>query len=645
MHYYLIAPAKIIKADAYTFTYHSHQSLAIGAIVVVSAGKQSLVGIVVDETTKPEFATKEITTVLDLPQLPRPLLQTSQWMSNYYITHLALVLQTILPSGLTKKRRALTSSNSGAARNRTHFLLNKDQLAAVDTLSNTKSGTAILHGVTSSGKTAVYIEYAKKLIAAGKSVIVIVPEIALTTQLIAEFQQSFPGLITTHSQQTEAQRHHAWLQALNANQPNIAIGPRSALFMPFRNIGAIIIDEAHEPALKQDQTPRYSTLRTAAILAKYHRAIVIQGSATPLVSEYYLATKTNRPIINLPARANPNIIAPSINVVDMTSKIAFLHHRFLSDLLLRTVSQNLENNKQTLIYHNRRGTASTTLCQNCGWSALCPRCFTPLTLHADKHALICHICGRREHVPTTCPDCGSTDIIHKGIGTKLIENELSKLFPQATIARFDGDITNKNRLDQRYQELYDGRIDIIIGTQVVAKGLDLPHLAAVGIIQADAGLALPDFTTRERTFQLLAQVIGRVGRNNQPTSVVVQTYQPQNPTIVQGIRQDYASFYADELAERRRSGFPPFVYLLKLTCIYKTEATAIRNSQKFAAQLRSEYPDITIFGPIPAFYERLRDTYRWQIIVKSTNRAKLLDIICKLPSGHWQYDIDPANLL
>ena len=268
-----------------------------------------------------------------------------------------------------------------------------------------------------------------------------------------------------------------------------------------------------------------------------------------------------------------------------------------------------------------------------------------MTLHADQHALICHICGYRERVPTACPDCGSTDIVHKGIGTKLIESELQKLFPQAAIARFDGDITSKNSLNQRYQELYDGHIDIIIGTQVVAKGLDLPRLATVGIIQADAGLALPDFTTRERTFQLLAQVIGRVGRNDQPTSIIVQTYQPQNPTIVQGIRQDYASFYANELAERRRGIFPPFVYLLKLTCIYKTEATAIRNAQKFAAQLRSEYPDITIFGPAPAFYERVRDTYRWQIVVKSTNRAKLLAIASQLPRTHWQYDIDPANLL
>ena len=259
MHYYEVAPTKIVKADACVFTYSSQQPLAIGAVVIISIGQQLLTGIVVKKTTKPDFATKEITTILDLPPLPRPLLQTAQWMSNYYIAHLALVLQTILPSGLTKKRRTLSpNSTATTRRDRTHFVLNKDQSAAIDSLLNAKSGTVILHGITGSGKTAVYIEYAKRLIATGKSVIVIVPEIALTAQLIAEFQHSFPNLITTHSQQTEAQRHHAWLQALNAAQPNVVIGPRSALFMPFNNIGAIIIDEAHEQ--HSNKTKRRATL-------------------------------------------------------------------------------------------------------------------------------------------------------------------------------------------------------------------------------------------------------------------------------------------------------------------------------------------------------------------------------------------------
>ena len=329
----------------------------------------------------------------------------------------------------------------------------------------------------------------------------------------------------------------------------------------------------------------------------------------------------------------------------MTSKINFVQHRFLSDSLLARITVSLERKQQTLLFHNRRGSASTTLCTNCGWSAICPRCFVPFTLHIDKHILQCHICGNTAPIPTSCPDCHETDIVHKGIGTKLIESEIKKLFPHATVARFDGDTAATHTLEKRYQELYDGTVDIIIGTQVVAKGLDLPHLGTVGVIQADAGLALPDFMARERTFQLLSQVVGRVGRTNQQTNVVIQSYQPHDETIRTGAAQDYTAFYATELARRRKSHFPPFTYLLKLTCIYKTEKAAINNAQILAKKLRADYSNLYIFGPTPAFYERQRDTYRWQIVVKSPTRTTLLNIIAQLPPTHWQYDIDPMNLL
>ena len=276
---------------------------------------------------------------------------------------------------------------------------------------------------------------------------------------------------------------------------------------------------------------------------------------------------------------------------------------------------------------------------------MCPQCFIPFTLHADAHSLICHICGTKERVPTNCPICASTDIIHKGIGTKLIESELRRLFPKTTIARFDGDTEQKDTVEQRYQQLYDGDISIIIGTQVIAKGLDLPKLRTVGVIQADAGLALPDFTSSERTFQLLAQVVGRVGRSHHATEVIVQSYQPTAPAVQLGIAQNYASFYSQTVIDRQRGQFPPFTFLLKLTCIYKTEAAAIKNAKKLAATLRTSYPSVVLFGPTPAFYERQHDTYRWQIIVKSKKRATLLEIASTVPTQHWQVDIDPASLL
>ncbi|MEO5949454.1 MAG: primosomal protein N', partial [Candidatus Saccharimonas sp.] len=575
-----------------------------------------------------------------------PLVRTALWMSEYYATHLATVLQTLLPHGLTTKRRPLNVKPTDIiTRERTHFLLNSQQTEVLNSLDNIVNGTVLLHGVTGSGKTAVYIEYIRKVVASGRSAIVLVPEIALTSQLVAEFSTHFHDILITHSHQTEAERHRVWLAALCAEDPTVVIGPRSALFMPLANIGCIIIDEAHEPSYKQDQAPRYSALRVASILASYHHGVVIQGSATPLISEYYLASQHTHPILELPERARSSAITPIIKMVTLTKRESFTKHRFFSDELLITIEKTLASGHQVLLFHNRRGSAVTTLCETCGWMAMCPRCIIPYTLHADLHRLQCHVCGIRERVPTSCPVCQSTDIIHKGVGTKLIESELRKLFPTQTIARYDGDSAVDATLERQYQDLYDGKTSIIVGTQVVAKGLDLPLLRAVGVIQADAGLTLPDFSSSERTFQLLAQVVGRVGRSSHATSIVVQTYQPDAPAIKLGIAQDYRTFYEEILVDRRRAHFPPFCYLLRLTCSYKTEAAAIRNAQQLGSHIRDRYPSVQVLGPTPAFYERQRDAYRWQLVIKSSSRKDLVAICQDLPRANWQFDIDPYSLL
>ncbi len=635
----------IIRANQPTLTYASHTPLYCGQFVTISVGKKFYTGLVIEQVTRPHYTTKEVTVVLPIHPLPPALIATARWMSSYYATHLATVLQAVLPRGLTKKRRSHISSPSVAKRDRTTFVFTKSQQHAIDTISHMSPGSAILHGITGSGKTAVYIELARRVYDQGKSTIILVPEISLTSQLVADVARHFPNVVVTHSKQTEAERHLTWQAIASAAGPSVIIGPRSALFMPVERLGLIVIDEAHEPSFKQEQSPRYSALRVASVLAAQHGAKVIHGSATPLVSEYYLATQGERPIITMAEKARHDTMPPTVSLVDMTKRSHFTKHRLFSDELLRSLNHNLEQHKQSLIFHNRRGSASTTLCEICGWSAMCPRCFVPLTLHGDQHRLMCHVCGLKERVPTTCPVCASTDIIHKGIGTKLIEAELKKLFPRATIARFDGDAEGNETVEKRYQELYDGTIDIIIGTQVIAKGLDLPHLQTVGVVQADAGLSLPDFAAAERTFQLLAQVVGRVGRSAHPNSVIVQSYQPEAPAVRLGLAQDYAQFYSDTLALRRRGLFPPFTYLLKLTCIYKTEATAIKNASALAITLRQKFPDVQVLGPTPAFYERQHDTYRWQLVIKSPKRAQLIKLLQFVPPTHWQADLDPASLL
>lgn len=646
MKYYEVAPTRIVRADQATFTYESETLLSVGALVTISIGKQSSVGVVVKESTKPKYDTKPIGDLIEDLPLPESLVGLSLWLAEYYRTPLATVLQTVLPRGLTTKRRVQERFEKTSFRDRTQIVLNPEQTQAVTSIMAQPTGTILLQGVTGSGKTEVYKELARRTIASGRSVIVLVPEISLTSQIIDEFTHDFPSLIVTHSHMTEATRHLAWKQALEATQPVVIIGPRSALFMPVPHLGAIIVDEAHEPSYKQEQAPRYSALRAASVLGKLCQARVVFGSATPLIADRYVAEANNSLIVRLDKSARSNRKASHVELVDMTKRENFKKHRFLSNKLLEAIEQNIATGRQTLIFHNRRGSASTTLCENCGWSAQCPKCFVPLVLHADTYTMSCHICDTKQKVPTACPVCKSADIIHKGIGTKLIESELTKLFPKSIIARFDGDNANADTVNERYKELYSGEINIAIGTQVVAKGLDLPKLHTVGVIQADSGLTLPDYTAAERAFQLLAQVVGRVGRDERETQTIVQSYQPTHPVVQFGLKQDYEGFYRYALAERQKGGFPPFRFLLQLTDVYKTEAGAVKAAKQLSATLKSIVPaGIEVLGPTPAFYERQHDTYRWQLVLKSTRREALADVIKHIPATHWQYDLDPSSLL
>jgi primosomal protein N' (replication factor Y) len=646
MHYYEVAPNQITRASSAYYTYASAEPLEVGHIVLIEVGKKKLPGVVLRAVAKPEYATKLIDEIIEPTPLPQPLVQLSLWLGAYYATHLATVLQTLLPRGLQKTRRERKTTVAASIRERTNNVFTPEQQHAITTIEQMTPGTALLHGVTGSGKTFVYLELARRAVAKGESVIVLVPEIALTSQLVDEFSRHFETIILAHSRQTEAERHLSWKRVLTATDPQVIIGPRSALFLPVARLGLIIIDEAHEPSFKQEQSPRYSALRAASMLAHYHQAKLILGSATPAIADYYVAEQSSRPIITMKERARTDTVPPTISLIDMTKRTNFKQHRFLSDLLIKEISETLASGNQSLVFHNRRGSASTTLCENCGWSATCPRCFIPFTLHADKHHLRCHVCDLTRSIPTSCPECGSTEVIHKGIGTKLIEAELRKIFPDKIIMRFDGDTEAGESVEQKYKELYEGTIDIIIGTQVIAKGLDLPKLRTVGVIQADAGLSLPDYSSTERTFQLLAQVVGRVGRSSHATKVVVQSYQPNHLSVVDGLAQNYEHFYQAALLERQRGHFPPFTYLLKLTCIYKTESAAIRNAQSLARELRRIIgPDVQILGPTPAFYERQHDTYRWQLVIRSPKRAHLVELLQHLPPTHWQYELDPISLL
>lgn len=646
MFYYIVSPLVVVHQRESELTYASEVSLTIGQVVSVPVGRKTAAGVVLRRTDKPAFETKQLTVIQDVI-LPPQLLTLHSWLCSFYASHPVAVWQTILPTGITKKRRKTSYSFTPPLRKRTHFLLNNAQSSVVNAIEARHGRTTLLHGITGSGKTAIYIELAKRSLISRRSVIVLVPEIALTSQIVAEFTQHIPDVLITHSGLGESQRHSIWLELLHSQTPRVVIGPRSALFSPLRNVGLIIVDECHEPSYKQEKSPRYSALRTASVLAKHHTARLVLGSATPSVQDYYLASNNDdNAIVSLTTLATPSALLPRVEVVDMSVKTNFGRSQFLSTVLLKTIDNSLKSNHQSLLFHNRRGSAPLTLCEACGWSAACPVCYVPQTLHSDQHILRCHLCNHTERVPTSCPTCGHASILHKGIGTKRIVEEIQRLFPSAKVARFDGDNLASDTVDQQYQALYDGDIDIIVGTQVIAKGLDLPRLRTVGVVQADSGLALPDYQSSERVFQLLAQVAGRVGRNEHETTVVLQSYQPSHPSVRYGIARDYKGFYMEALHERKRAVFPPYCYLLKLVCLYKSEHAALTAARKLALALRPKLTSHSVLlGPTPAFYERVRDSYRWQLIVKSSSRAELVELTQYIPTTHWQFELDPASLL
>ena len=645
MKYYLIAPAKTFHSSDNLLTYSSETPLKSGQIVEIPLGRQSTIGIVVKNTTQPDFDTKSITKIIYEQPLPKKLVDALFWLSSYYRCPLSTVIQAALPRGITKNRRGKLPE----APNITPIdnPLNSAQRAAIRAIEENPANTILLHGITGSGKTNIYIELCARTLAKNQSVILLVPEIALTSQLVHNFQQHFKNITLLHSNLTESLRHQLWEKILTDNQPQVIIGPRSALFAPVQDLGLIIIDEAHEPAYHQEQNPKYSASLLAGKLAK-----TVLGTATPLISDYYLC-KSHNAVVEINQLAIESDKHTNISVIDLKDHSDFTKSRILSNQLIESIKASLANHTQSMLFHNRRGTAPMTICDKCGWQALCPNCFLPLVLHADAFQMRCHTCARNFPVPTACPECKNASIHHKGFGTKLIEDELHRLFPSAKIARFDMDTDDDLKLTKIYDEVYRGDYDIIVGTQMIAKGFDFPRLTTLGIVQADAGLSLPDFSSEERTFQLITQVIGRAKRGHQNSNIFIQSFQPDHPIISLASQSDYASFYNYLVQKRQQSKLPPYSFLLKLSVTYKTETATVKNVRALykkviqtIKQLQIPENRIVVSPPMPAFHERTSTGYTWQLVIKAKSRQNLLDIFDHLPKNNYlHYDFDPISLL
>lgn len=625
-------------------TYMSDDRLQQGSIVQVELQKSLVTGVVTGLTSKPRFNTKPIKMAYDLPPIPNHLLKVSQWLQHYYPAPIGILTQQLLPVALPDHIEYEEHNDHVTPRLAQLPPLTIAQKQALEALA--MPGNYLLHGTTGSGKTRIYIEKAAEAIEHNKSVIILTPEISLTSQLGQNFQSIFgKRVVVVHSQQAPSVRRKAWLSCLCDKTPVIIIGPRSALFSPVQNIGLIVLDEAHESAYKQEQAPQYQTSRVAAYLSNLTHATLILGTATPSITDYFIAEQKHRPIVTLNTLAKSNH-QPSndIVIVDRKNNDLFVRSPYLSTPLIEAIESALSSNLQSLLYLNRRGTARLILCENCAWQALCPHCDLALTYHSDRHELRCHSCNYHTNPMSNCPVCNHSSIIFKTAGTKAIVEEVIRLFPQAKVARFDTDNLKSERFEQQYDDIKLGKINILVGTQLLAKGLDLPLLSTLGILLADTSLYMPDFTAQERTYQLISQVLGRIGRGHTAGKAIIQTYHPDHPILEDAITGNYQNFYKKELESRKQYFFPPYCYLLKISVRRSSSQAAESAAQKFKAEIELSGYKVRVEGPAPCFHERFQKKYQWQLVIKAVDRSELLRIIAQLPAN-WAYDIDPNDLM
>lgn len=626
-----------------SLTYSCETQLQAGQIVSIPLQRRQALGIVAGVTPKPGFTTKPVDFTWPF-RLPPPSLKLLEWLIHYYPASLGTIAELFTPPNLVKKISEVSASDN-TVNVKLLPILTAEQAQLIQKLDAEAPSSVLLHGDTGSGKTRIYLELAYQAVRAGKSVIVLTPEIGLTEQLRESFATIFGSrVIVTHSDMKITERRKVWEHIAGTKTPLIIIGPRSAIFSPLKNIGLIVMDEAHDSAYKQEQAPYYQTSRVAAQLAHEHHARFIMGTATPSVSDYFTFVQKNLPILRMKQQALTHTSKTDYQIIDQREKANFRRSPWLSEPLLDAIDEALKRQEQALLFLNRRGSARLVLCDNCGWQAMCPHCDVALTYHQDQHNMRCHSCNFSDTTPNTCPVCGATELIFRSIGTKALESEINRLYPGSNLARFDRDTEKALRLSNQYQDLRSGKINILIGTQTVAKGFDLPKLSVVGIVQADSGLQIPDYTSDERTYQLISQVSGRIGRGHLPGKLFIQTYRPDSPLITDALGKNYQHFYETELAQRQIFRFPPYYFLLKITCSRATSASAKKACKNIADLIVGNFGQVIVEGPTPRFIEKMSGRYAWHLVIKSRQRPELLKIIALLP-GTCTYDLDPSDLL
>ncbi len=523
--------------------------------------------------------------------------------------------------------------------------LTADQQRALNSILESPDMPILLHGVTGSGKTEVYLQALAIMIAQGKRGIVLVPEIALTTQAVLRIAGRFPGRVAIiHGSLSDGERYDEWRQ-IRDGKVDIVIGARSALFSPLANLGIIILDEEHESAYKQSELkPTYHAREAAIMLGQLLRIPIVLGSATPAVESFFRAEQGNYRLVELPARIGATL--PPVEVIDLRNELHAGNTSIISRRLQEELTHVLANKQQAILFLNRRGAASCVLCRDCGFVAMCDRCDIPLTYHSTERILLCHYCGQTSKVLQFCPNCKSSGIRYFGIGTEKVEDTIQRSFPNARLLRWDRDTArNRHAHEQLLDRFASREADILIGTQMIAKGLDLPGVTLVGVVSADIALNLPDYAAPERAFTLLTQVAGRAGRGTEAGRVIIQTFSPQHFCVDAASRHDYHEFYNTEIEARQRYGYPPFRQFVKFTYSHENRHRSQNEALLLCERLnewieRLALPNTDIVGPAPALIERIKNKYRWQIIARGPDLHQLLRVI---DAPGWDIDIDPTS--
>ena len=667
-----------------TYSAKAELELRPGQAVTVPLGSRSAQGVVFAQTKNPgDFEIKDIKdSSSEWPLLPETFLRWLKWLSDYYIHPIGQVAALAFPplkkKGQSSKSKRLPLFPETSKQVNSPPQLTDEQLLCLKGIESRPGfHVHLLHGVTGSGKTEVYLQLLQNVLAQDLPALVLVPEISLTPQLIARFSARFPDQVAViHSHLTEREKTTQWWDMVEGRK-KILIGARSALFCPLPKWGMIIIDEEHEPSFKQDEKLRYHARDAAIVLAKLHNCPIVLGSATPSLESWKNALEGRYQLHQMSRRVAEREM-PKIDVVDLRETRRqrrdpdhpLLHSPsaaqesalpfWLSEELFKELQVTLQRGEQAALFLNRRGVAQTTQCSACGFVYECPNCAISLTLHKHRD-LVCHYCDYTQALGESCPACPDGEVKALGVGTELIETDIASLFPQARLARADRDeIQSREDLEELIRSVEEREVDILIGTQMIAKGLDFPGLTLVGLILADVGFNLPDLRSSERSFQLLTQVSGRSGRHSlERGRVLVQTYNPAHSSLLHSLTNDFSAFAEQELEARRQLGYPPFGRLALLRLQGQSLAAVEQAAERLSFRahklksLNAKYQGLQLLGPAPAPLIKLRNKFRYQMLLKAQDsqviRAflqQLLEPQKWLPSGtKVQIDIDPINML